>query len=944
MRQMLKKQSARNVSPLLTIITLCLIIPSTVSHAGTLKCSEKGITIEGLKSILTLEYPAEELTGGGKAKIADQTPSASGMTLRYDNGSETVVDLSKPDAIVFRFKNMPAGVKFRISMLIDFNFSEGGGWRIGKKSEEAFPALKPAKPHLFQGGSDELFIRHPDGRTLTFSFDVPCKDLYQQLQDNREWGWKTFQWTGWFTYGDEATATIKVTAGKPKADGQAQPQKILDRFGQDTKKDWAGKVRDESELTADKKADADYYSGLKQITSLDRFGGAAGSGARLNLSKTGFFHVEKKQGKWNLVDPDGNLFFHLGICSFGMGGDHYTYVEGREDSYEWLPGKNNDPFASAWHPDKYWGKVAVSFYLANVIRKYQKPVDADEFLARMIRRVRALGFNSAGAFGGASPVYKESSFPYVLSLPLGEWTLKRQLTGLRGFFDPFDELTVKKIGELFASSLPARADDPLLIGYFLENEQACEDIPRVIPGLKGDAPAKKRLVTMLEEKYLSIDRFNAAWNMNAASFTELAGRGLPVTTREASADMEAYTRIFLEEYYRVITTAFKLHDKNHMLLGNRWQPLTANSETLVSVAGKYMDIVSVNYYSYTIDRTFLDRLYKWSGERPFMLSEWHFSSPSDSGLPGGAKDVASQDERGLGYRAYVEQAAATGYIIGHEWFSLVDQARTGRFFSKYNGENGNIGLISVADRPWRKLTDRCFETHNRIYDVLTGSAAPYKSDIARFTTGAKGAQKIAKIMRVTEPIIINGATAGWPGVPPEFIGAANLVNGASHGGVNASYRLAWDNANLYILADVEDPTPMQNTRENGGLWAGDGIELFIGPEKIDDGGPLLFSDRQILLGAAKSNDGAKYYFVRQDRQPSCRSIVLPRTDGKGYIIEAAIPFDALGFTPKPGQTIRFDMAIDDSSDGKNRERQFAWNGTANNSGDRGNWGKAVFSE
>jgi hypothetical protein len=71
-----------------------------------------------------------------------------------------------------------------------------------------------------------------------------------------------------------------------------------------------------------------------------------------------------------------------------------------------------------------------------------------------------------------------------------------------------------------------------------------------------------------------------------------------------------------------------------------------------------------------------------------------------------------------------------------------------------------------------------------------------------------------------------------------------------------------------------------------------------------------------------------------------KSAVVPGLDGKSYTIEAAIPFEALGFTPKSGQEILFDLCVDDGTNGR---RQLAWNGTARDSKDRGSWGKAEFT-
>ena len=127
------------------------------------------------------------------------------------------------------------------------------------------------------------------------------------------------------------------------------------------------------------------------------------------------------------------------------------------------------------------------------------------------------------------------------------------------------------------------------------------------------------------------------------------------------------------------------------------------------------------------------------GDRPLIFSEFYFSSTGDSGLTGGGKDVSSQLERGLAYRHYVEQAAALGYVVGMEWFTLVDQATTGRWFEKYNGEAANTGLIAVTDRPWQAMLAEMMKTNYGIYEVFCGARAPFVFADPRFTPPTKNA-------------------------------------------------------------------------------------------------------------------------------------------------------------------------------------------------------------
>ncbi|MEQ1840048.1 MAG: hypothetical protein ABL994_06555 [Verrucomicrobiales bacterium] len=299
--------------------------------------------------------------------------------------------------------------------------------------------------------------------------------------------------------------------------------------------------------------EAAYYASLSP-PELDRFGGMPGSGASLGLKKTGFFHVEKQQGKSWLVDPDGNVFFHLGVCGFGPN-DDYTYVKGREGIYEWLPPLTGE-YGSAFRPGD--GDAHFSFYLANTIRKFGTPYDYDTHAARMIARVRKWGFNSIGAFSPTPPsAHQKADFPYVAHLPINEWEGVPRLPGAHEVWDPFDAATETKIAENIAREVPLRANDPLLIGWFIVNEPRYDELPWVIPSLDGTHACKRELVSSLGEKYKTITAFNAAWETETVSFEELQDKGLSVTTDAAKADVNAFVDVFLEKYFTQIETVYR---------------------------------------------------------------------------------------------------------------------------------------------------------------------------------------------------------------------------------------------------------------------------------------------------------------------------------------------------------------------------------------------------
>ncbi len=910
--------------------------------APKIEPTEKGLLLQNGEQLrLTFAYPKLTATDGKPVvKLVEWKAVPGGADLKYERGAEATlrIDGGRVEA---RFRNVPPEVRLVGSdTLVNYSFATGGLWQAGRAEPRPFPETQPAKPHLFQGNVGEFTIHDFAGKILRLT--IPDHS-YLQITDNREWGWKIFA-VKFHSGFDHANPVWRLRVSATADDGDAahaagagaERKFIIDRFGQEVAKTWPGKLSSEDELRADIADDEAYYASLNP-PAYDRYGGLPGSGERLGLRKTGFFHVEQKDGRWYLVNPEGNATFYKGVSCFGR--YNHTYVAGRESIYEWLPSPAGE-FRTAYLRDGE-DRTSFSYHDANVIRKYGRPIDAKEWMHRMIGRARALGFNGRGAFSAWNDAFREAGFPYVATLPVSEWNKHRihYLPGARYIMDPWDERNRRNYELNCAEIVAASADDPLLIGYYLQNEPLYEDIPRVVPGLDGRHACKRELVKMLEEKYGTIARFNAAWGLDAESFDALRDRGLAVSTPAAREDIKAFTGLFLEEYYKLTAEVFRKYDPNHMLVGSRLQYGTINNEQLCRIMGRYVDVVSFNYYTYAFDSGFLRRIHDWTGGKPMLLSEFYWNSPSDSGLPGGVKDVASQQERGLAYRNYVEKAAALPFVVGVEWFQLVDQSRTGNWFSKYNGENGNCGLFSAADRPHKEMLAHMVVTNREIHDVIAGRRAPFSYDNPRFMDNAAGG-RVHTIQRAHGPIVLNGTVENsWPGLPYEVIAGGRLVQGASADGLEAAYKTTWDDEHLYLHVKVSDRTPMRNKQTGANLWMGDGVELFIGHERLEDGGPLLDSDRQILLGAGLVDGKPQTHVARVATQPEIRTIVLPEGE-TGYVLQAAIPWSALGFKPKVGDTIRFDIAIDDSEDGARRLRQLVWNGTEKNSGDRGAWGRA----
>ena len=707
-----------------------VLLPACPAATGTVKPAENGIVIDGGGELrFELEYP--QMAGAGEHEsfpIIEKTAKGDTAVVRYAGGARADLRVAPDNTVTVRFSDCGDRVKsFSFATRISFYFINGGQWKFDADHLAPFPAVKPPKPFLFDKNAGSFTVFTGDGRGVEFTMP-PFS--YNQLADNRAWDWKVFLWKFFVPFNhDHPEAILKIAFVEDAAIRAANPVVQVDALGQNARSDWPDKMKGAEELASDIAADETYYASFHP-PEFDRYGGLPGSGRKWNLKKSGFFHVEQKDGKWFLVDPDGNVFFHLGLCCFSP--LNHTFVGGRREIFEWLPayeGEFQSAFLSPQEPE------SISFHAANLIRKYGHPIDKAEWSLRMIRRVRQWGFNSAGAFTDPPDLglWSQIGFPYVLALPTNTWEGFREIPGLPRMADPFDESLRAPFDAMCAARIPPRANDPALIGYFLVNEPPYQDIPRVVSALKGsEYPCKRKLVEMLRQKYGDIGAFNAAWGMSAGSFEDLLDQGLPKTTAAATADLAQYSDAFLEAYFQWMVSTFRKYDTNHLLLGNRLTPETINNESLCRIMGRYVDVVSFNYYTDYLDPDLLAKIHKWTGNRPLMLSEFQWTSPSDSGLPSGVKDVGSQAERGLAYRYYVETAASLGFIVGAEWFTLVDQPVSGAWWGRYDGENGNTGLFSVVDRPWKKTVEPMAKTNFEIYDVLFGLRAPFAFDNPSF--------------------------------------------------------------------------------------------------------------------------------------------------------------------------------------------------------------------
>ncbi|HEX8984423.1 MAG TPA: hypothetical protein VF767_03290 [Bryobacteraceae bacterium] len=459
-------------------------------------------------------------------------------------------------------------------------------------------------------------------------------------------------------------------AKKSPGDAVLEPLPVVDELGQSITAEWDGKA---TSVDALKKIWAEEAQKLQPGEfGYGRYGGYTNTSAKA----TGFFRVEEIDGKWWFVDPEGHLFLSAG--SDVIQPEMVTPSAGREAFFRELPPASLRRVAKTRREDP-----GVSFLTWNLARRFGKDWHA-KWMDFTLRRMDAWGLNTIANWSDPE-LWGTARKPYVV--PLEQWETKASYLGLPDVYA--DEFT-RNVDAAAKLQCEPRKGDPWLLGYFLANEPPFpqKELQTVDLILAGPDTATKRTLKR--------------W---------LAGGDTPERRKKFIEDA-------FDRYIQLTSRAVKKYDPNHLNLGMRSGGHPTDAEIRVSRA---FDVYSVNVYDYQLSAERMRRITELSG-KPVIIGEFHFGVP-EHGLAASLVQVKDQAQRGVAYRYYVEQAFAMPGLIGTHWFQWADQPTTGRG----DGEDYNIGLVDVTDRPYEQLVEALKTTHARLQQVHAGSERPFST-------------------------------------------------------------------------------------------------------------------------------------------------------------------------------------------------------------------------
>jgi len=497
---------------------------------------------------------------------------------------------------------------------------------------------------------------------------------------------------------------------------------IADALGQYARADWPGKVQSESDLVRRHEIEAADIKSHPAPPDRDRFGGWR---AGPNQSPTGFFRTASLGGKWWLVDPDGSLFISLGVDVVTP--DEATIVSGRESMFLSLP-KPGDPLARYFgtargiHSGPVKGGKTFNFYEANLERTYG-PNFFDHWRQAAFSRLKSWGFNTVGNWSDHR-LYRNGQVPYVATVSIhGDHARVGSGSDYWGkMHDPFDPRFAESVQNSLRGVVVQVKRHPWCLGYFVDNElswggfgdeggryglgSGALDLPA------SSSPAKRAILEQLKKKYGAIVQLNAAWNSHFPDWQALDSPWRPPSSpsswsTELKADLAAFVKELARTYFKTVRDQLKAADSDHLYLGCRFAWRT---EEAVAAAAEFCDVVSFNIYDRRVDPKkwgFLTNL-----GRPVIIGEFHAGALDRGMFHPGLVRAADQAERAAIYTDYVASVLDHPALVGCHWFQYVDEPLTGR---SYDGENYNIGFVTVTDTPYPELVAAARAIHRQAY-------------------------------------------------------------------------------------------------------------------------------------------------------------------------------------------------------------------------------------
>ena len=405
------------------------------------------------------------------------------------------------------------------------------------------------------------------------------------------------------------------------------------------------------------------FSPSIKTVELSKYGG----NMNLQSKATGFFHVNKIGDRWWAIDPQGYYYINIALNSITVG---------KSD-------RNKKALEEKFGSKENWIKETIQMLKEN-------------------------GFNCAGSWSDVEAIIEANK---TLDRPMAyciNWNFMStygrerggtyQQPGHTGYpndaifvFDPEFETFCDK----HAQQLLSTKDDPNLFGHFSDNEMPFKfkSLDNYLT-LPDNEPGHKAAKNWLAERNITVEE---------------------ITDKHR----EEFMSFVADKYFSIVSNAIKKYDPNHMYIGARFYSSEKNEPEFMKTAGKYLDIVSNNYYNkWTPDSPDMANWTAWTG-KPFIITEY-YTKGEDSGMPnqsGAGWIVRTQKDRGLFYQNYNLALLESKNCVGWHYFKYQDNDPIATGVDPSNID-ANKGIVNNDYEVWGQMMEKMKELNTQVYEII----------------------------------------------------------------------------------------------------------------------------------------------------------------------------------------------------------------------------------
>jgi hypothetical protein len=216
--------------------------------------------------------------------------------------------------------------------------------------------------------------------------------------------------------------------------------------------------------------------------------------------------------------------------------------------------------------------------------------------------------------------------------------------------------------------------------------------------------------------YLTLENKSDPGYLVASKWMEQKGITIEKITEKDKAE---FAGIVADKYFSVVSKAIKKYDPNHLYLGSRLHGGAKKVDAIVAAAGKYCDILSINYYgSWSLDPTMVD-MWNRVGKKPFIITEF-YTKAMDAGLAntsGAGFTVRTQKDRGIAYQHFTLSLLASKSCVGWHYFKYQDNDPTAKNVDPSNTD-ANKGIVNNNFEYYKPLMKLMKELNDNKYNLI----------------------------------------------------------------------------------------------------------------------------------------------------------------------------------------------------------------------------------